>query len=202
MAFDLDNEELKATRKLHNQDDGLYEETSDKDVENIEEDVKILKNAIKCNKKQFENLGTHILLQDDEQEAIEHILAEREQMLKEKQDDKQDIKDFQNALNEENLRCANYAIENNEFKKRIQELEEENRKFKTIDYLYKIDSDENRCDIKKIYFEWLDSIPKQKVKDKIEKLRYDIELGNCRYPYIEEHKIEILEELLEGDYDK
>lgn len=36
MAFDLDNEELKATRKLHNQDDGLYEETSDKNVENIE----------------------------------------------------------------------------------------------------------------------------------------------------------------------
>ena len=30
MAFDLDNEELKATRKLHNQDDGLYEETSKK----------------------------------------------------------------------------------------------------------------------------------------------------------------------------
>lgn len=30
MAFDLDNEELRATRRLHGQDDGLYEETSDK----------------------------------------------------------------------------------------------------------------------------------------------------------------------------
>lgn len=26
MAFDLDNEELKATRKMHGQDDGLYED--------------------------------------------------------------------------------------------------------------------------------------------------------------------------------
>ena len=56
-------------------------------------------------------------------EFVDCLLAEREQMLKEKQDYKQDIKDFQNALNEENLRCANYAIENNELKKRIQELE-------------------------------------------------------------------------------
>ena len=56
-------------------------------------------------------------------EFVDCLLAEREQMLKEKQDYKQDIKDFQNALNEENLRCANYAIENNELKKRIQELD-------------------------------------------------------------------------------
>lgn len=34
MAFDLDNEELKATRKMHGQDDGLYEETSDKKFKN------------------------------------------------------------------------------------------------------------------------------------------------------------------------
>ena len=48
-------------------------------MSNIEEDVKILKNAIKYNKRQFEEIGTHILLQDDEQKAITHILLEREQ---------------------------------------------------------------------------------------------------------------------------
>ena len=34
----LDNDELISTRKLHGQDDGLYEETSDKNVANIEKD--------------------------------------------------------------------------------------------------------------------------------------------------------------------
>ena len=39
-----------------------------------EEDMKILENAIQCNKKQFEELGTHILLQDDEMKALENLL--------------------------------------------------------------------------------------------------------------------------------
>lgn len=39
-----------------------------------EEDIKILENAIQCNKKQFEELGTHILLQDDEMNALEKLL--------------------------------------------------------------------------------------------------------------------------------
>lgn len=34
MAFDLDNEELRATRKLHKINDDLYEETSDKNFKN------------------------------------------------------------------------------------------------------------------------------------------------------------------------
>lgn len=34
MAFDLDNEELRATRKLHKINDDLYEETSDKNFRN------------------------------------------------------------------------------------------------------------------------------------------------------------------------
>ena len=44
-----------------------------------------------------------------------------------------------------------------------------------------------------------DSIPKQVVIDKIEELENDIKLGNCRYPYILEHKIDVLQELLEGE---
>lgn len=34
MSFDLDNEELRATRKLHKINDDLYEETSDKNIKN------------------------------------------------------------------------------------------------------------------------------------------------------------------------
>ena len=114
-------------------------------------------------------------------EFVDCLLSEREQMLKEKQDYKQDIKDFQNALNEENLRCANYAIENNELKKRIQELKEERDHW-------------NGCFI--VAME--NSIATQKVIDKIKELKNNIKNGNTRYPYIEEHKIEILEELLGG----
>ena len=42
-----------------------------------------------------------------------------------------------------------------------------------------------------------DSIPVQKVKDKIKELKDDLKRNKCRYPYILEHKIEVLEELLE-----
>lgn len=42
------------------------------------------------------------------------------------------------------------------------------------------------------------SIATQKVIDKIKELKNNIKNGNTRYPYIEEHKIEILEELLGG----
>lgn len=115
----------------------MSNKTSDKNVVNVEEDVKVLKDLMKELKLEKQTAlhnneyGEYITecdvldLYDMQILALQHILAEREQMLKEKQDDKKDIKDFQNALNEENLRCANYAIENNELKKRIKELEEE-----------------------------------------------------------------------------
>ena len=42
--------------------------------------IEILKNAIKCNKKQFEEIGTHILLQDDEMKAIENLIQENKEL--------------------------------------------------------------------------------------------------------------------------
>ena len=47
----------------------------------IEEDIKVLENAIKCNEKQYEEIGVHIILQNDEQEAIEHILSDYKRVL-------------------------------------------------------------------------------------------------------------------------
>ena len=70
MAFDLDDEELEATRKMH--------KGSNINVDSIDKAIEILENAIRCNEKQFEELGTHILLQDDEQEAIKIVLANLE----------------------------------------------------------------------------------------------------------------------------
>lgn len=73
MAFDLDDDELEATRKMH----------SDKNVES-EEDIKILENYLKnsaykqSNSDFFKNGGWEIVDLKVPQ-AIEHILAEREQ---------------------------------------------------------------------------------------------------------------------------
>ena len=98
----------------------MSNKTSDDNVANIER----LNNFIEAYKQTKEqSFIVDTINKDFFFEFVDCLLAEREQMLKEKQDYKQDIKDFQNALNEENLRCANYAIENNELKKRIQELD-------------------------------------------------------------------------------
>lgn len=95
--------------------------------------------------------------------------------------------------------------------KRIQELEEELAKYKDIDYMFKIDSNENRVDMKKIYFEWLNSISKQAVIDKIEEYKkqqnkYENELQEpFAFNYFHRealklaHKIQALQELLEGE---
>ena len=112
-------------------------------MSNIEDDIKILTEENSSYKKE---------------QAMQNILSEREQLLKEKKDDKQDIKDFQNALNEENLRCANYAIENNELKKRIKELEAK-LEFKKYGDLDEIEFEEYMSHF----------IPKQKVKEILDK---------------------------------
>ena len=157
-------------------------------------------------------------------EFVDCLLAEREQMLKEKQDYKQDIKDFQNALNEENLRCANYAIENNELKKRIQELEEKNKHLSNVSDYETISLEcvhlEEQLEIANSRIQELEeernhwhgcfivvmenSIAKEKVKDKIEELRNQINIDICIENNIEKHyelkyKIEVLQELLGGE---
>ena len=70
-------------------------------------------------------------------------------------------------------------------KKRIQELEE------------KVETKQKFIIMANEVIE--NSIPNQVVIDKIEGLRNDIKLGNCRYPYINEHKIDVLQELLRED---
>lgn len=112
MAFDLDNEELRATRKMRGLDDGLYEDKMS------EEDFKIL-DDFKNNKMQRDKLERdnrcggwkigHIYKQLELNVAIEHLLTEREQDKKriqglEKENKKKD-KIIDNAITEvENIR--------------------------------------------------------------------------------------------------
>lgn len=79
-------------------------------------------------------------------------------------------------------RIEKILAEREQDKKRIQELEEERDHW-------------HGCFI--VAME--NSIATQKVIDKIKELKNNIKNGNTRYPYIEEHKIEILEELLGGE---
>ena len=105
----------------------------------------------------------------------------------------------------------NILAEREQDKKRIQELEEENAKYKSIDFLFKVQSDANYIDMRKIYFEWLDSIPKQAVIDVIQEYKGKIEKYN---EYREQGKetdveyyeniantivVQVLQELLEGE---
>lgn len=141
-------------------------------MSNIEDDVKVLEkfmnNEMQRDKLERDNRCGGWKIGDiykllELNPAINNLLSEREQLLKEKKDDKQDIKDFQNALNEENLRCANYAIENNELKKRIKELEAK-LEFKKYGDLDEIEFEEYMSHF----------IPKQKVKDVLQNNRNEI----------------------------
>lgn len=124
----------------------------------IEEAVEILRNAIKCNEKQFEELGTHILLQDDEQEAIKIVLGNLEILSDMQRSADRELK-RQKQINEEHQNI------NGELREKVKELEEENKLILNskvgVDLSYE------------------DYIPKQKIKDKIEKLnRKEQELQN------------------------
>ncbi len=92
MAFDLDNEELRATRKLHKINDDLYEETSDKNVGSIE-DIRDLLLFFKSHGwipdiRRTINV-TNVIL------AIDNVLQEREQ-------DKKRIQELEKELEKAN----------------------------------------------------------------------------------------------------
>lgn len=91
MAFDLDNEELKATRKMHGQDDGLYEDKNDKNIVS-EDDIKALKKDLFYYDEIHENLDDDTV---NFYEALRHILLEREQ-------DKKRIKELEEELEKAN----------------------------------------------------------------------------------------------------
>ena len=75
--------------------------------------------------------------------------------------------------------------------KKIKELEEENAKYKSLDYMFKIQNEENYVDMKKIYFEWLDSIPKQVVIEALNTHKFAYEELNKKYDntYYEDDEI-------------
>ncbi len=73
----LDNDELISTRKLHGQDDGLYEETSDKNVANdsvIAHKFAIMQQQLKQKDKRIQELERKYLHEKLAKEEVEELL--------------------------------------------------------------------------------------------------------------------------------
>lgn len=197
--MDLDEIELKATRKLlgldkkenkqQNYDDNdyliareeciEYKKVTDTNVGDIEEAIEILKNAIRCNEKQFEELGTHILLQDDEQEAIKIVLANLEILCDMQISADRELKNAR-KINEEHQKI------NAELREKVKELDTKN------DELLK-DLYSANC----IISDLTDSIPKQKIVDKMQERKFELQQ---EYKDFEDDEIlQVLQELLQEE---
>lgn len=183
---DLDEEEYKATRKLN----GLDKEISNKDVGSIEEKVKRqTENTIKYYKN-TENI---------EEVPIDILRAMYIDVLAEQEQDKKRIQELEKCkiVQDKNIRSGKPVIEGTRLTvidvllsmtKFIREHEKEFRKnhvdisseqiITAIDYLLE------------------NSIPKQKVKDKLEELKQlKVQLP---VQHMKEAQIIVLQELLEG----
>ena len=113
---DLDDGELIATRKLHGQDDGLYRETSDKNVA-IEEDIKVIKNIERLRHIEFKHCVT-----DREIKAMQNILAELERKDKRIQELEEECK-----RKDMFLQMSQEVIENSILTQRVENKIEENK---------------------------------------------------------------------------
>lgn len=96
MAFDLDDDELEATRKMH--------KGSDINVGNIEEDIKILKSIIKVHNDFFPESNKETI-NEKEIKALNNLINDYKR---------------QKQINEEHQKI------NGELREKVKELEEEN----------------------------------------------------------------------------
>ena len=158
----------------------MSNKTSDKNVGSIEDDVKRCNELIKVEHANWIGISNQL--------AISHILAEREQLLKERDVANDSVIAHKFAVMQQQIEQKD---------KRIQELEKESRK-KSIELICYQEELEN-------------SIPTQVVIDKIKELKkrknkYEYEtqeiFSNAYYDRKRLeiiHKIDILQELLEGE---
>lgn len=140
----------------------MTNKTSDKNVGSIEDDVKRCNELIKVEHANWIGISNQL--------AISHILAEREQMLKERDVANDSVIAHKFAIMQQQI---------NEKDKRIQELEAK-LEFKKFGDLDNVEFEEYMSQF----------IPKQVVIDKIEELGISDEDINIKY---------VLQELLEGE---
>lgn len=177
----------------------MSNKTSDKNIANVtKNDIDILNALIYVYEARLPNYNE---LMDSEVKSLKNILADYTRQKQLNEEHKKVNGELRQAINTVEKEKGEWIEECQQKDNRIQELEEELVKYKDIDYIFKIDNNENRVDMKKIYFEWLDSIPKQVVIDKIEELK--LSGGSDGKDNVEnlarELTIDILQELLEGE---
>lgn len=149
--------------------------SNDINVDSIEEDIKILENYLK--ESAYKKADNDFFKSGGWEIVDLTIPLSIEHLLSDYTRQKQ--------INEEHRKI------NSELREKVKELKEENRMFK-----------DNKVLVSR-YFKLKDnSIPKQKIKEKIEELKEDINNGKTRYPYILGHKIDVLQELLQESKDK
>ena len=160
MAFDLDDDELKATREMYKNVESEYDKKYRQAIIEVakyfplsSEEVEAILNGEVSYKTMYE-----IAFSQSATEFKDSVYAFRFAVMQQQIDEKD---------------------------KKKQELKEENAKLKQH-------SKELIKEKQQLTTALLDSIPRQKVKDKIEDLRYNSKLG-----FEESFKIEALEELLE-----
>lgn len=157
----------------------MSNKTSDKDVANIEDDVKIVKEFIDYVQGVIDDMEyerpVDVTVYQKDLTSMKHILAEREQMLKERDVANDSVIAHKFAVMQQQI---------NEKDKRIQEMEKENTKYKN--------SFNQQVEILKDTIKKLnESIPKQVVIDLIANETIDISGFECI-------AVEDLQELLEG----
>ena len=157
----------------------MSNKTSYKDVANIEDDVKIVKEFIDYVQGVIDDMEyerpVDVTVYQKDLTSMKHILAEREQMLKERDVANDSVIAHKFAVMQQQI---------NEKDKRIQEMEKENTKYKN--------SFNQQVEILKDTIKKLnESIPKQVVIDLIANETIDISGFECI-------AVEDLQELLEG----
>ncbi len=210
MAFDLDEEEFLATRKLNGID---KEEVIDMNIGNIEEDIKILErfknNEMQRDKLEIDNrcggwkIGyiykklelniaiEHLLLDYTRQKQIneEHqrINGELREKIKKLEEEKETLKNFTSSIFNNNIENEFVPVQ------KFKELEKEKEQYEQM-YLDEVDK---TTDIALLYNGLLN-----RIKNKIEEIKNDKE--SYYYDSFLEEKdiektIEVLEQLLQEE---
>ena len=178
----------------------MRNKTSDKNVENVEDDVKRCNELIKVEHANWIGISNQL--------AISHILAELEQMLKEREkytihltdeEYRKVIANAQKNVANDSVIAHKFAVMQQQLEqkeKRIQELEEENTILKKASNIAKEVNIEDITDvINESCKEFMSNyIPKQAVIDKIKEL--DIAILECEYDDddVEEYKNDVEKE--------
>ena len=217
MSHDLDDEELKATRRLL----GLEKEGIEKNIKNLKEYIKEDDIYTRYKNGEYNELSDFEMFCINHCKDIEVVLGNLEALCDMQRSADIELKNAR-KINEEHKK------ENALLREKVKELEEENKKYTVrfeklddelwervkqcknmqteIDRLY-TDKEElqqaylHEKLLKEKVEELLEeSIPKQKIKDKIEELKNaKRETTRENWHYIYTIQLKILEELLEGE---